>query len=111
MNSSISTDTAQRILEQARILDQVTQALQEAQDTLPAPSLHEISALRSGESFSAAVYMIGLVQRAIVYIEDAASDLRSGFEEGGLSCLDTLRPVAADVVAIETALNERWSRT
>jgi hypothetical protein len=110
MNGDLPAEIAEKILTQVHALDRVTQILQEAQDELPAPSLKEISALRSGESFSVAVYLIGLLQRAIVDIENASSDLRAAFEEEGLSCLESMRPNAADIAAIETALNERRSR-
>jgi hypothetical protein len=110
MNGEVPEKIAAKVLEQAQALDQVAQILQEAQDELPAPSLKEISALRSGDSFTIVVYLIGLLQRSIVDIENASSDLRATFEEDGLSFLERMRPSAADIAAVETALNERRSR-
>lgn len=110
MNGVISVELANEILEQARILDRVTQALQEAQDALPAPDGEEVGLLREGGSLSVATYLNGLLQRAIVSVENVASDLRTGLEEETLSILDQLRPSAAEINAIEAALNERLQR-
>lgn len=104
---TISADLAAQIQEQARLLDQVAQALQKLQNTLPAPSIKEVSTLRRGGPLSIAAYLIGLVQRAIVSVENAASDLTTGLDEETLSCLDTMRPSAVEINAIESAMNER----
>jgi hypothetical protein len=110
MNSAISADIVHQILEQSQILDQVTQVLQRAQDALPSPDAEEVALLWEGGSLSVAAHVSGLLQRVILSVENAASDLRTGLEEETLSILDQIHPSAAEIHAIEAALDERMHR-
>lgn len=91
---------------QSRILGRVVQALQKVQDGIPRPSEREIAELRRGGSLSVAAYLIGLLQRVLVNVENAASDLRTGADEKMLSRVDKLRPCAIEINAISAALDE-----
>lgn len=107
---TIPPELAQRIQEQAQILDQAAQTLQEAQDALPAPDAEEVALLRKGGHLSIAAHLIGLLQRTIMKVENAASDLRTGLDEETLAVVDQIRPSAVEINAIEAALDERLQR-
>jgi hypothetical protein len=77
MEIALPADVAQQILEQAQVLERVTQILQEAQDALPPPDPEEVALLREGGALSVAAYLSGLLQRVIMNVENAASDLRA----------------------------------
>jgi len=104
-------ELSRRILEQVQILEQAAQALQQAQDELPAPDAEDVALLWEGGSLSVAAYLIGLLQRVVMSIENAASDLRTGLEEETLSNLDQMRPSAMEINAIEAALGERLPKS
>jgi hypothetical protein len=110
MNSAIAADIIHQILEQSQILDQVTQVLQRAQNALPSPDAEEVALLWEGGSLSVAAHVSGLLQRVILSVENAASDLRTGLEEETLSILDQIHPSAAEIHAIESALDERMHK-
>ena len=107
MNNVLSPEIARQILEQAEVLERVTQILQEAQDALPPPEPDEVALLRERGSLSVAAYLIGLLQRVILSTENAASDLRAGVDEETLAVLDQMRPSWVEINAIESALQER----
>lgn len=110
MEIALPADIARQILEQAEVLERVTQILQEAQDALPPPDPEEVALLREGGSLSVAAYLIGLLQRAVMSTENAASDLRTGLDAETLAVLDQMRPSAVEINAIESALQERLQR-
>lgn len=110
MEITFQADIARQILEQAQILEQVTQILQEAQDALPPPDPEEIVLLREGGTLSVAAYLSGLLQRVITTVENAASDLRTGLDAETLAVLDQIRPSAVEINAIESALQDRLQR-
>lgn len=110
MELVIPADTANQILKQSSHLDQIAQTLQEAQAALPVPSLEEVAALRSGGPLSAAAYLNGLLQRVILSVENAASDLRTGMEEETLSMMDQMRLSTVEINAIVAAVEERSRR-
>ena len=108
---TISTELSQRILEQAQILDQAAQTLQQAQDALPVPDAEEVALLWEGGSLSVAAHLIGLLQRTIMKVENAASDLRTGLDEETLAVVDQIRPSVMEINAIEAALGERLQKS
>jgi hypothetical protein len=110
MEIALPADIARQILEQAEVLERATQILQEAQDALPSPDPDEVALLREGGSLSVAAYLSGLLQRVIVNVENAASDLWTGLDPETLAVLDQMRPSAAEINAIESALSERMQR-
>ena len=110
MDIALPPDIAQQILEQAQILERVTQVLQEAQDALPPPDPEEIAWLREGGNLSPAAYLMGLLQRVITSVENAASDLRTGLDVETLAVLDQIRPSLVEINAIESALLDRMQR-
>ncbi len=99
-----------QILEQAEALERVTAILQESQDALPPPDPEEVALLREGGSLSVAAFLGGLLQRVIVSVENAASDLRTGVDAETLAVLDQMRPSAAEINSIESALMDRLQR-
>jgi hypothetical protein len=111
MKNAIAANLAVQLLEQAEILERATQILHDVQAALPAPSAKEVAALRRGGSISVAAYLSGLLQRVIVNVENAASDLRAGMDEETLSVLDELRLSAVEINAIESALSERLTES
>jgi hypothetical protein len=110
MEIALSPDITRQILEQAQVLEHVTQVLQEAQDALPPPDPEEIALLREGGNLSVAAYLSGLLQRVIMSVENAASDLRTGIDMETLAVVDQMRPSAVEINAIESALLERLQR-
>jgi hypothetical protein len=110
MKNAIAPHLAARIVEQAEILERVVQILHSVQTALPAPSPKEVAALRSGGLLSVASYLSGLLQRVLVNVENAASDLRAGVDEEHLANLDEIRLSAVEIIAIESALQERLKK-
>lgn len=110
MKIALTADIARQILEQAQVLDRVVQHLQKAQDALPPPDQEEVALLREGGSLSVAAHLSGLLQRVILSVENAASDLRTGLDAETLGVLDQMRPSAAEINAIESALLDRLQR-
>ena len=107
MEIALPADVVRQILEQAKVLEQIIQVLQEAQDALPPPDPEDVALLREGGTLSVAAYLIGLLQRVIVSVENAASDLRTGLDAETLAVLDQMRPCLIEINAIESALQER----
>jgi hypothetical protein len=107
MKNAIATHLTARMVEQAEILERVVLILHSVQSALSAPSQKEVAALRSGGSLSVAAYLSGLLQRVLVNVENAASDLRAGADEEHLADLDGIRLSAVEISAIESALQER----
>jgi hypothetical protein len=70
------------------------------------PSQREIAELRRGGSLSIAAYLLGFLQKVLVNVENAASDLRAGADEKMLSRVDKLRPCVIEINAISAALDE-----
>jgi hypothetical protein len=110
MENVLSADIGRQILEQAAGLERIAQILQEAQDELPAPNPEDVALLREGGSLSVAAYLSGLLQRVIMSVENAASDLRTGLDVETLAVLDQMRPSAAEINSIESALLDRLQR-
>lgn len=110
MENVLSADISRQILEQAEVLERIMQILQEAQDALPPPDPEEVALLRQGGSFSVAAYLSGLLQRVIMTVENAASDLRTGLDVETLAVLDQMRPSMVEINAIESALQDRLKR-
>ena len=107
MENVLSPEVSRQILEQAEVLERVTRILQEAQDSLPSPEPDEVALLREGGCLSIAAYLIGLLQRVIMSVENAGSDLRTGLDVETLAVLDQMRPSLIEINAIESALQER----
>ncbi len=107
MENVLSPDASRQILDQAEVLERVARILQEAQDSLPPPDPEEVALLREGGSLSVAAYLIGLLQRVLMSVENAASDLRTGLDVETLAVLDQMRPSLVEINAIESALQER----
>lgn len=109
-HGALSTETATKILSQSALLERIAHTLQETQTALPVPSQEEVAALRNGGSLSVAAYLNGLLQRVILSVENAASDLRTGIEEETLSMLDEMRLSTVEINAIVAAVDERHQR-
>jgi hypothetical protein len=85
-------------------LDLEVEVLQSAQAVIPLPSLDEVARMRRGAlPLSRAAYMLGRLQRAILTVENVASDLRSDLEHG-FGDLESVELVEADFNAIEAAV-------
>lgn len=90
---------------QASLLDSVVEALQEAQRCVPEPSRDEIQAIRERrQPLSLPAYLRGYLQRVILAVEDAACDLRYGFEDEALAEALSVDPSETLVNAIEASL-------
>ncbi len=85
------------------VLDVVADVLHVGQALVQRPTLDEVARMRAGTlPLTKPAYAIGRLQRAILHIENAASDLRldaeTGFDLSGLELADV------DFNAIEAAL-------
>jgi hypothetical protein len=108
MNSHFETDTLPSILEtlarQIETLDVEVEVLQSAQSRIPLPSLTQVARMRTGTlPLSRHAYLLGRLQRAIVMIENVASDLRTDLEHGYANP-GSVELVEADFNAIEAAI-------
>ena len=66
----------------ARMFESALELLQEAQASVPAPSLEEVAEIRQGKRpLTREAYLLGLLQRALVGAENLATDLRALDEE------------------------------
>lgn len=108
MNSHFETDTLPSILEtlakRVEALDREVEVLQSAQSRIPLPSLTQVTYMRRGTlPVSRYAYLLGRLQRAIVTLENVASDLRTDLEHGydDPGSVDLLE---ADFNAIEAAV-------
>lgn len=105
------TSTLPKILEmlerQLESLDLEVEVLQAAQSLVPPskrPTRTQVLRMREGAlPLSRAAYLLGRLQRAIVAVENVASDLRTDLEHG-FGGLDTVELVEADYNAIEAAV-------
>ena len=108
MNSHFESETLPSILEilakQVETLEVEVEVLQTAQAQIPLPSLTQVARMRTGTlPLSRHAYLLGRLQRAIVTIENVASDLRTDLEQG-FADPDSLDLVEADFNAIEAAV-------
>jgi hypothetical protein len=94
-----ATSILPKILEfleyEALALEQAAEALQEAQEQIPLPSRQEIAEIRSHRRpMSRPAYVLARLQRAIVTVEDVASDLRTdmacGFDPEGVELVESI---------------------
>ncbi|MES1242030.1 MAG: hypothetical protein ABUT39_10460, partial [Acidobacteriota bacterium] len=71
------------LAKRAESLDQEVEVLQAAQSQIPLPSLTQIARMRTGDlPVSRYAYLLGRLQRAIVMLENVASDLHTDLEHG-----------------------------
>ena len=101
------TSTLPKIVEmlarQLESLDLEVEVLQAAQAMVPLPSRTQVLRMREGAMpLSRAAYLLGRLQRAIVAMENVASDLRTDLEHGFDG--ETVELVEADYNAIEAAV-------
>jgi hypothetical protein len=102
------TETLPSILEilakQVEALDVEVEVLQSAQALIPLPSRTQVARMRRGTlPLTRHAYLLGRLQRAIVMIENVASDLRTGLEHA-FGNLESVELVEADFNAIEAAV-------
>jgi hypothetical protein len=105
------TSTLPKIVEmlerQLESLDLELEVLQAAQAMVPLsnrPSRTQVHRMREGAMpLSRAAYVLGRLQRAIVSMENVASDLRTDLEHG-FGGVETVELVEADYNAIEAAV-------
>jgi len=98
-------------VEQAvQMFEAALEILQEAQLTIPAPTLEEVAEIRQGQRpLTQETYLLGNFQRAILAAENVASDLRA-------IDLETLRKVhklslsSVELNAVEQAVAERTQK-
>ena len=108
MNSHFESDTLPSLLDtlakQAEALDREVEVLQTAQAQIPLPSLTQVAYMRRGTlPVSRYAYLLGRLQRAIVTIENVASDLRTDLEHG-YEDPESVDLVESDFNAIEAAV-------
>lgn len=108
MKSHFESDTLPSILEilakQVETLEVEVEVLQTAQAQIPLPSLTQVARMRTGAlPVSRYAYLLGRLQRAIVMIENVASDLRTDLEHG-YADPEAVELVEADFNAIEAAV-------
>jgi hypothetical protein len=109
MNSHFESETLPSILKtlakQVETLDVEVEVLQSAQAKIPLPSLTQVARMRTGAlPLSRHAYLLGRLQRAIVMIENVASDLRTDLEHGYAATPGSADLVEADFNAIEAAV-------
>jgi hypothetical protein len=103
------TETLRQVLEileyETKALDQVAEALQEAQELIPRPSPEDAAEMRAGERpLTRNAYTLARLQQYIVAVENAASDLRTDLELQFAP--DGADRVEATFNALEAALEE-----
>jgi len=93
-----------------QMFEAALEILQEAQLTIPAPTLEEVAEIRQGKRpLTQETYLLGNFQRAILAAENVASDLRA-------IDLETLRKVhklhfsGLELNAVEQAVTERMQK-
>jgi len=102
------SETLPSILEtlakQVEALDEEVEVLQSAQTRVPLPSLTQVARMRRGTlPVTRHAYLLGRLQRAIVMLENVASDLRTDLEHG-YEDPESVDLVEADFNAIEAAV-------
>src|SRR5215207_7699862 len=71
------------LAQETESLDLEVEVLQSAQALIPLPSRTQVARMRRGTlPLSRTAYLLGRLQRAIVTLENVASDLRSDLEHG-----------------------------
>jgi hypothetical protein len=110
MNSHFESMTLPSILEilekQVESLDLEVEVLQSAQSLIPLPSLTQVARMRTGAlPLTRYAYLLGRLQRAIVMLENVASDLRTDLEHG-YADPEKAELVEADFNAIESAVTQ-----
>jgi hypothetical protein len=92
------------LAQQVEALDLEVEVLQSAQALIPRPSLTQVARMRRGTlPLSRYAYLLGRLQRAIIAIENVASDLRTDLEHD-FGNLGSVELVEADFNAIEAAV-------
>ncbi|MEA2564378.1 MAG: hypothetical protein QOH06_5882 [Acidobacteriota bacterium] len=93
-----------------QMFEAALEILQDAQLTIPAPTLEEVAEIRQGKRpLTQETYLLGNFQRAILAAENVASDLRA-------IDLETLRKVhklslsSVELNAVEQAVAERTQK-
>lgn len=90
----------------ARIIESALELLQEAQASVPAPSLEEVAEMRQGRRpLTREAFLLATLQRAMIDAENLASDLR-GIDEG-LRKVHEVRLTAPEFNALEEAVRPR----
>ena len=102
------TSTLPKIVEilerQLDSLESEVEVLQAAQELVPLPSRTQVLRMREGSlPLSRPAYLLGRLQRAIVAVENVASDLRTDLEHG-FGDVEAIELVEADYNAIEAAV-------
>ena len=89
---------------QLESLELEVEVLQAAQAMVPPPSRLQVARMRERAlPMSRAAYLLGRLQRAIVAVENVASDLRTDLEHG-FGDVEHVELVEADYNAIEEAI-------
>lgn len=106
--SHFESETLPSILEilakQVETLEVEVEVLQSAQARIPLPSLTQVARMRTGTlPVSRHAYLLGRLQRAIVTLENVASDLRIDLEHG-YKDPESIDLIEADYNAIESAV-------
>lgn len=97
-------DTTRQVV---RRLETVLEILQGIQSTIPAPTPEEVSEIRAGRRpLTPNAYLLGLLQRAILGVENVASDLRE-IDLKTLRKVHEIKLSAVELNAIEEAVAER----
>ncbi len=93
----------------ARMFESALELLQEAQASVPAPTLEEVAEMRQGKRpLTREAYLLGLFQRALVGAENLASDL-GAVDEESLSRVHEIDLSSLELNAIEEAVVRRAS--
>jgi hypothetical protein len=105
--TGFETSTLQSILDllaaETAALDLEVEVLQSAQELIPLPTLSQVVWMRKGLlPMSRTAYLLGRLQRALMAMENVASDLRTDLEHGFDP--DDVDLVEADYNAIEAAI-------
>lgn len=91
----------------ARMFESALELLQEAQASIPAPTLDEVAEMRQGRRpITREAYLLGVFQRALVGAENLASDLGT-LDEDLLRNVQEVDLSALELNAIEEAAARR----
>jgi hypothetical protein len=87
----LSPELVSHLEKQADVLEQCAEILSYVQAMVPLPTAAEIEEIRGGRAMTRDEYMLGRLQRVIVSVENAMSDIRVDleykFEPGGVDLL------------------------
>ena len=93
----------------AGMFESAMELLEEAQASVPAPTLQEVAEMRQGKwPVTREAYLLGLFQRVLVATENLASDLRA-IDEETLSRVHEIDLSALELNAMEEAVARRAS--